>query len=208
MNTVDRLCTEAATLAEFARGYVAYLGKVLAAVDPQLIDRFGRELDDARRNGQTIFVAGNGGSAAIATTMANDLGFDIVKKAGIPTPFRIFALTDNTVLLSAISNDVGYEQVFVSQLRIHFRPGDLLVVISSSGNSPNVIRAAEWVREAGGRVLGLLGFDGGRLKDLCHLAILAPTAPGEYGPVEDAHHVVNHLLAHWFQVRLRPRRDE
>lgn len=203
MNTVDRLCTEAVSLAEFARGYIAHLGEVLSAVDPQAIDRFGRELDEARHAGRTIFVAGNGGSAAIATTMANDLGFDIVKKAGTDMPFRIFALTDNTVLLSAIANDVGYENVFVSQMRIHFRPGDFLVLISSSGNSSNVIKAAEYAREAGGKVLGLLGFDGGRLKALCDIAVLVSTAPGEYGPVEDAHHIINHMLAHWFQVRLR-----
>lgn len=203
MNTLDRLCVESADLGEFARNYIDYLGRVLSAVDPAAIHRFGEALDEARREGRTIYVAGNGGSSAIATMMANDLGFDLVKKAGTPNPFRIVPLTDNTVVLSAISNDVGYENVFVSQLRVHFRLGDLLVLISSSGNSANVIRAAQWAREMGGKVLGLLGFDGGILKALCDIVVLVPSAPGEYGPVEDAHHIVNHMLAHWFQVHLR-----
>ena len=203
MSNVDDLFPKSNSLGEFAQGYFGYLKSVLDSIDLRAIDRLGAELEEAREHGHTVFVAGNGGSAATATTMANDLGFDIVKKTGTDKPFRLFALTDNTAVLSAIANDVGYENVFVGQLRIHYRAGDKLIVISASGNSPNVVRAAEWVQEAGGRVIGLLGFDGGRLKDLCDCVVHVETLPGEYGPVEDAHLILNHVLSHWFQNRLR-----
>lgn len=202
MNNVDKLYPAAGSLGEFARGYFGYLKSVLDSIDPQAIDRLGAELEDARERDATVFVAGNGGSAATATTMANDLGFDIVKKTGTERPFRLFALTDNTAVLTAIANDVGYESVFVGQLQLHYRPGDALIVISASGNSPNVVRAAEWVHEAGGRVIGLLGFDGGKLKGICDCVVHVKTLPGEYGPVEDAHLILNHVLSHWFQNRL------
>jgi D-sedoheptulose 7-phosphate isomerase len=120
-------------------------------------------------------------------------------------PFRVQALTDNNAVLTAISNDAGYEDVFVNQLRVHYRSGDRLVVISASGNSPNVVRAAKWVKAAGGTVLSMVGFDGGALVNLSDIVVHVPSQPGEYGPVEDAHLAVNHVLAHWFQVRLRAR---
>ena len=157
----------------------------------------------AREEENTIFVAGNGGSAATATTMANDIGFDIIKKTGTDKPFRVFALTDNSSVITAISNDVGYENIFINQLKIHYKKGDKLVVISASGNSKNVVTAAEWVKNKGGIVLGMLGFDGGELRGICDLAILVPSLPGEYGPVEDIHLMINHLLAHWFQNKLK-----
>lgn len=90
-------------------------------------------------------MAGNGSSATTATTMVNDIGFDIVRKTGTDRPFRLFALTDNNSVITAIGNDVGYENIFINQLRIHFRKGDKLIVISARGNSPNLIKAAKWV---------------------------------------------------------------
>ena len=115
----------------------------------------------------TIFVAGNGGSAATATTMANDIGFDILKKTGTKTPFKVFALTDNNSVITAIANDVGYENIFINQLKIHYREGDSLIVISASGNSENLIKSAEWVKSKGGDVFGLLGFTVGKLSSIC-----------------------------------------
>ena len=109
MNNVDGLYPKSSSLGEFAKGYFGYLKSVLDAIDPLAIDRLGAELDEAREGGHAVFVAGNGGSAATATTMANDLGFDIDKKTGTDKPFRLFALTANTAVLSAIANDVGYE---------------------------------------------------------------------------------------------------
>lgn len=203
MNHIDQLYSSSTSMGEFARGYFHYLSQVLGSIDPSGLNQLEKEFEKAYQNGNTIFVAGNGGSAATATTMANDLGFDVVKKAEIEKPIRVFALTDNTSVMTAIANDVGYENLFVNQLRIHYRQGDRLIVISASGNSPNVVRAAEWVKAQGGIVIGFLGFDGGKLKGLCDLSIIVKTSPGEYGPVEDAHLALNHVLAHWFQKKLK-----
>ena len=105
--------------------------------------------------------------------------------------------------MTAIANDVGYENLFLGQLEIHYRPGDKLIAISASGNSPNVVRAVEWVKQRGGRTIGLVGFDGGKLREMCDVVVHVKAASGEYGPVEDAHLILNHILAHWFQNKLK-----
>lgn len=202
MNTISALYKDSADIGAFAKGYFAYLKKVLDSLDVSSVDAFEKEFEAARNEGCTIFVAGNGGSASTASTLANDLGFDIIKKTNTEKAFKILALTDNNSVMTAISNDVGYENLFVGQLKIHYRTGDRLLVISASGNSTNLVKAAEWVKSQGGRVLGLLGFDGGKLKELCDIMIHVPTVKGEYGPVEDAHLIMNHVLAHWFQCKL------
>lgn len=203
MNNIDKLIPYAKTPGEFAKSYFDYLKKTLDAIDPSSIDRLVAEFEIARNEGNTLFIAGNGGSAATATTMANDIGFDIIKKTGTEKPFRVFALTDNTSVITAISNDVGYENLFISQLKIHYKPGDKLLVISASGNSANLIRAVEWVKTQGGRTIGFLGFDGGRLKEMCDVIVHVKTQASEYGPVEDAHLILNHVLAHWFQNKIK-----
>lgn len=135
--------------------------------------------------------------------MANDIGFDIIKKCGTDKPFRVLALTDNSSVITAIANDAGYENVFLNQLKIHYRRGDKLLAISASGNSPNVVAAAEWVKQQGGSVISFVGFTGGKLKALSNVVVHVKSESGEYGPVEDAHLVLNHILAHWFQCKLR-----
>jgi len=203
MNNIEKVYKQSKNIAEFAKGYFDYLHNVLDSIDASSLLALEDELNKARENGHTIFVAGNGGSAATATTMANDIGCDVIKKTGINKPFRIFALTDNNSVITAIANDVGFENAFKEQLKIHYRDGDKIIVISASGNSKNVIKAAEWVKSKGGTVIGLLGFKGGRLKDLCDVKIHVKTESGEYGPVEDAHLIMNHIFAHWFQNKLK-----
>ena len=203
MNYIDGLCNNSRSAGAFAQGYFNYLKQVLDSITPESIDKLVEEFEDARATGNTIFVAGNGGSATTATCMANDIGFDIIKKCGTDKPFRVFALTDNTAVITAIANDVGYDNVFLNQLKIHYHQGDKLLVISASGNSPNVVAAAEWVKEQGGRVISFVGFTGGKLKEMSDLVVHVKSEAGEYGPVEDAHLVLNHILAHWFQFKLR-----
>jgi D-sedoheptulose 7-phosphate isomerase len=204
-NAVEQRALAAADVTAFAADYFDHLKSVLDGIDRHAVARFADELERARQDGCTIFLAGNGGSATTASSMANDLGFDVVRKAGIERPFRMLALTDSIPAITAIANDVGYEHVFVNQLRLHYRSGDRLVVISASGNSPNVVAAAKYVKERGGTVIGLLGFSGGALLGMCDVAVHVPSQAGEYGPVEDTHLIINHVLAHWFQVRLRNR---
>ncbi len=202
MNNIDRLCNDSQSAGVFAHGYLNYLKRVLDSITPESIDELVEEFEKARATGNTIFVAGNGGSATTATTMANDIGFDIIKKTGTDKPFRVLALTDNASVITAIANDVGYKNVFLNQLKIHYRQGDRLLAISASGNSSNVVNTAKWVKEQGGRVISFVGFTGGMLKEISDVVVHVKSEAGEYGPVEDAHLVLNHILAHWFQFKL------
>lgn len=201
MNNKERLFSEADCLERFANGYFEYLYELLSQIEKSAIEKFVKELEDARINDNTVFLAGNGGSAATASHMANDLGMDVLKKGKSEKPFRVFSLTDNVSVMSAIANDDGYENVFVNQLKIHFRDGDRLVVISASGNSSNIVAAVEWVKEQKGKVIGIIGFDGGRLKDICDDVIHVKTSKGEFGPVEDIHMIINHLISNWLILK-------
>ena len=202
MNDITSIARRSSSIQEFAKGYFSRLGVVLASLDLNRLAELAAELESARTEERTIFVAGNGGSATTATSMANDLGFDILKKTGVEQTFRVHALTDNLAAITAVANDVGYDRIFLDQMRMYFRPADVLIVISASGNSPNVVAAAEWAKEHNGKVIALVGFEGGRLAELSDIVLHCITEPTEYGPVEDAHLVLNHVLAHWFQARL------
>jgi D-sedoheptulose 7-phosphate isomerase len=117
-------------ISEFAVDYFNRLLSIFNNLDLKKLDKLEVVLKKARLNKNNIFVFGNGGSAATASTMANDLGFDILKKTSIKTPFKFFALTDNTPVITAISNDTGYENVLINQLRIHFQKKDTIILIS------------------------------------------------------------------------------
>jgi len=203
MNNIEKTFSESNNVQDFAKGYFNYLNNVLNNIDLKSLEKLLEIFEKSRENSNTIFIAGNGGSAATATTMANDIGFDILKKTGTDTAFKVFALTDNNSVITAIANDVGYENIFLNQLKIHYRKGDSLVVISASGNSENVIRSAEWVKSKGGSVFGLLGFSGGKLSTICDDYLHIKCEAGEYGPVEDAHLIINHILAHWYQNKIK-----
>lgn len=196
MNNIGRLFEESGNIKEFAKGYFSYLSKLFKQLDTDEIAAFIEELELARENQNTIFIAGNGGSAATASHMANDIGLAVLKKGG-DSHFRVMALTDNVAVMTAIANDDGYENMFVKQLQVHYRSGDRLVAISASGNSINLLKAAEWVKAREGKVMGLVGFDGGELKGLCDLLIHVHTPTGEYGPVEDVHMIIDHLITSW-----------
>jgi len=203
MNNLEKAYKRVNSIGQFSREYFLYLSKVLESIDEVEINKLGDLFESAREDGNTIFVAGNGGSSTTSSTMANDIGFDILKKTGVDKAFRILSLVDNNSVVTAIANDVGYENIFINQLKIHYRAGDSIILISASGNSPNILKAAEWVKDKGGAIIGFLGFTGGKLIDLCDVKIHVQSEPGEYGPVEDAHLIMNHILAHWFQNKLK-----
>ena len=171
MTNIDTAFSKSDNFYDFSKRYFNYLSEIQMSLDSNELNMFAEEFLNAREEQNTIFVIGNGGSASTATTMANDIGFDIIKKTGTKKPFRVLSLTDNSSVISAISNDVGYENIFINQLKIHYRIGDKLIVISASGNSKNVILAAKWVKKMGGVVMGLLGFDGVQLRNICDINI-------------------------------------
>ena len=201
MGNIDQIVMENKDFKTFARAYMHYMSQLLAGLDLGALERIVNELEDARKNGKTVFIIGNGGSASTASHMANDLGFG-VRRHTEPS-LKVVSLTDNCAVLTALANDVGYEQIFLRQLQLYYRGGDKLIVISASGNSHNLILAAEWVRQQGGKVLGLLGFDGGKLKGMCDIPLIVTTPKGEYGPVEDVHMIIDHLLYTWLWWKIR-----
>lgn len=203
MDNIENMFKQSGDIKSFSSSYIDYLYKLLKNLDTDAITAFAEEMEDARNNHNTIFFIGNGGSAATASHMANDFGTDIRKKGGSDLPFRVMALTDNIPVLTAIANDDGYDNIFVNQLRIFYRPGDKLVTISASGNSPNLVKAAEWVKQRNGTVMSLVGFDGGKLKQISDVVIHVETLPGEYGPVEDIHMIMDHLLSNWLQCKIQ-----
>lgn len=189
MNNIDRFFTPDPVA--FASAYFDYLQSVLKRVDTMEVGCFIQTLLDARERGVTVFFIGNGGSAATASHFANDLA---IGTNHYDRPFRAISLTDNVPSITAISNDFGYEEIFVRQLRILGKKGDVLVGISASGNSPNLIKAFDYALSAGIRTVAITAFDGGKMKTLADEGIHVPTGPKEYGPAEDVHMVLDHLV--------------
>ena len=172
--------------------YLRDFTKLVKVMDLAAIERIVRLLRKARDQGATIFVAGNGGSAANASHWVNDLG-KATKMAG-KRPMRVMSLSDNVSWLTALANDEGYERVFAGQLENFGQLGDVLIVISASGNSPNLVQSVKLARERGMTTVGLLGFDGGALKHQVDECLWLSTEKGAYGLVESAHSLLCHVL--------------
>jgi D-sedoheptulose 7-phosphate isomerase len=194
-NSIGGLIADSKNIEGFAKGYFKYLSDLLSNMDTTTIKEFVDELERSQKEQTTVFFAGNGGSAATASHMVNDFGFGT--RIHVDPPVRVLSLSDNVSAITAVANDTGYDNIFIRQLQVYYRHGDKLVVISASGNSPNLVRAAEWVKGKGGKVLGFLGFDGGKLIDICDVAVTVKTPKGEYGPVEDVHMILDHLIYTW-----------
>jgi D-sedoheptulose 7-phosphate isomerase len=181
-------------LMTFAEQYQAQLLDVIRSIDVEKVERAIGILNEARRDGRRIFVFGNGGSASAASHFATDL----VKGAsfGRDTRFRVMALTDSLSTITAYSNDVSYECVFVEQLKNFAEPGDVAMAISGSGNSPNVLRAIEYANGMGCRTIALSGRDGGKLGPLAELNL--QVAHAHMGRIEDAHLIMLHMIGYYF----------
>ncbi len=178
---------------DYVKEYIDKLEQGLRAIDPMAVAEVIDVLERARIERRTLFIIGNGGSAATASHMANDLQ-KLASKGKTPA-YRAIALTDNVPLLTAWGNDEDYTAVFVRQLEALARDGDLLIAITGSGNSPNIVRAAEWARNAGVTTIALLGFDGGKVKAIADHALLFPE--DHYGRIEDAHMILDHMIANY-----------
>jgi D-sedoheptulose 7-phosphate isomerase len=181
-----------------AREYLDRLIATLSSMPVDAIERLSEMLYRAYTDGKQVFLLGNGGSASTASHMAADLGKNTI---GPNMPrFRIMSLNDNIPLLTALANDVGYENVFAEQLQNLIHPGDILIVISGSGNSPNVLRAMEYAHSRSAETVAMLGFGGGKAAEEADLTLLIDA--DDYGVVEDAHLIVNHILVEHFRERL------
>ncbi len=183
---------------EFARSYLQRVSSLLSRLNIEEVASFIDLLLEARARDAGVFFMGNGGSAATALHFANDLG--VCASPEGCKPFRAISLTGNISLITCLANDTGYENVFRWQLRNLMRPGDLVIGISASGNSPNVVRGLEYATENGGITVGIVGFDGGIMKKIADHVIHVATNKGEYGPSEDVHMVLDHLISTYLSL--------
>jgi len=201
MNTLEEIFEQSNLQTDYFRKYCDYVQKLLSEIDIESVKRVVDCLLEARENNKTIYFAGNGGSASTASHFAQDMGEVGRKIRG--KGFRTQSINDNVSALTAISNDYSYDNVFSLQIQYNFDAGDVLVVISASGNSPNVIKAVELAKEKGGSTVALVGFDGGRLAKICDHIVHVQSKKGEYGPVEDIHLILNHMIVSYLMMELK-----
>lgn len=191
------------TASDFAKNYLSGLKDVLDRLPLKPIDDIVRAIEQARDEARQIFVIGNGGSAATASHMMNDLCKGTLgHKGDAPWPrLRVIALTDNVSLMTAWANDTDFDHVFSEPLKNLAQRGDVLVAISASGNSPNIIAAVEAAKQIGVTVIGLAGFTGGKLSKMADVSLVVPS--DGYGPVEDIHMILDHIITSYLYEKLK-----
>ena len=172
--------------------YLTEFTPLLKQVDPVEVQRLVDALVDAYKTEKWVFIIGNGGSGANASHLAEDLGKGTLTDFEKQKRLKVLSLTDNTAWILALGNDLGYEKVFVEQLKHYAEPGHLLISISGSGNSPNILRAVEWANANGMQTFAFTGYDGGKLRKLSQHSIHVPS--WNMGMLESVHLVFFHYL--------------
>ncbi|WP_415397877.1 SIS domain-containing protein [Sulfurimonas sp. CS5] len=180
----------------FILSYIDRLKNLLDKVDTESISKIIDLLEETQQKGGVIYVIGNGGSSATASHMANDLNVGL-KRRGI-RKFNVVSLADNSPVITAISNDIGYENIFYMQLEDVVNSKDLIIAISCSGNSPNITKAVKYAKEKDVKIVGCTGFDGGELKQLSDVVFHVNAPKGEYGLVEDMHMILDHIIYSYY----------
>jgi len=200
MNNIDRIYSESLSLKDYSRSYIKYLASVLNNISLTDIEKFVEVLLEARERESSIFFIGNGGSAATASHFANDIA---IGTRTYEKPFRVISLCDNQAVITAIANDDGYEKIFSQQLEVLLKKQDVVVAISASGNSPNLIDAIETAKKMSAISVGISAFDGGKMKEMVDVSLHVPTEKSEYGPAEDAHMILDHLISNYLMRFVR-----
>jgi D-sedoheptulose 7-phosphate isomerase len=175
-----------------AKEYFDRVCREIQRLDLGQIDAFAQLVEDAYHAGKFVFVIGNGGSGANASHLCEDLNKCTLRDFESQKRLRVLSLTDNTAGIMAWANDEGYDRIFVEQLKNLASPGDVLLAISGSGNSPNILKAVEWANANGMTTLGITGFGGGKLKSLAHKNFHAGI--DDMGIVESLHQVAFHYI--------------
>lgn len=182
----------------FAKSYFSELNEAFNGVPVRNIEVLIQVLLSVHKQGKQIFLIGNGGSAATASHFANDLSKGT--KCGDKKRFKAFSLTDNIPLVTAWANDHSFDEIFVEQLMNLFHPGDILIAISGSGNSRNILKAVEYANARQGITFGFIGFQGGKLKELVQKSIVVPSNKQEI--IEDIHLVLEHIICKFLKFRI------
>jgi D-sedoheptulose 7-phosphate isomerase len=173
-----------------AISYLDELTSVLSKFPSNEVQQLGNVILASRKK-STIFIVGNGGSASTASHMATDLGVGSLSRNN---PIKAISLNDNSSVMTAVSNDLSYEQVFALQIKLLANPGDILICFSASGNSLNIVEAINVAKSLGVYTVAITGFNGGLAKQNADFSIHIQTKEGSYGVVEDVHLTISHIL--------------
>ena len=182
-----------------------YKNKLSLAIDNMDVEVINSAVDmlwNAYENDKQIFVIGNGGSASTASHIACDIGKGVVQPD--KKRFRIQSLTDNLAWITAIANDISYDSIFEEQLKNFLNEKDIVIAISASGNSANVVKAVEFAKNHGAIIIGMTGFSGGKIKELADVKIHADL--NDYGQAEDFHLICEHIMTECIRRRMRNER--
>ena len=180
------------------RAYIAHEIETLQKLDVEQINAALNLLRQTQENGNTVYVFGNGGSSATASHFQNDFNKGVSEHT--EKKFNLLCLNDTVSTIMAVANDIGFEEIFRFQLVGHIKPGDVCLAISGSGNSPNVLRAVEYAKERGNKIIGLTGFGGGKLRELSDVSLHVPINSMQI--TEDIHMVFDHLMMSIFYKHL------
>ena len=179
----------------FYRNYLNEFMEALRGLDVGTLEKIMNELESARQEGRQVFVIGNGGSAASSAHWACDFGKGI--NVGESKRLRVFSLIDNVALGTALSNDITYDEVFTEQLKNYLNPGDVIIGLSVSGNSENVVRALAYGKKHGARTISIIGNARGRMAELADIPLVVES--GNYGIVEDIHMFIAHVISQYMR---------
>ena len=180
---------------DYLKNYKLRLNNILDQLTHDNLEPVVTAIIDTFKRGNTLYIAGNGGSAATASHMQVDFSFFV----RYFTHFRpkVRAITDNVPMMTAVGNDTSFDDIFVEQLRGHFVSGDSILCISASGNSENVVRAAQYANDNEGISIAWVGFSGGKLKDVSKVSLHLENEKGDYGPIEDMHMILDHMIVNY-----------
>jgi len=180
----------------FTKQYILNLKKLLDEIDVNVIEKIILEIETLLINKGRLYILGNGGSSATASHMVNDLGAGLRRRNIIN--LDVVSLGDNSPVVTAIANDIGYDNIFYMQMKGLIKKDDVVLAISCSGNSQNIIKAVTYAKEQGCSVIGVSGFDGGKLKEISDISFHVNAANGEYGLVEDVHMILDHIIYSYY----------
>ena len=181
----------------FVADYLTRLKLILDDIDVNIVSDIIDKLEETIVNNSRIYIIGNGGSSATASHMANDLGAGGLRRRDIIN-FDVISLADNSPVITAVANDIGYENIFYMQMRGLINPTDVVIAISCSGDSPNIVKAIDYALTVGCKIIGITGFNGGHLKEISDISFHVDVPENEYGLVEDVHMILDHIIYSYY----------
>ncbi|MCA1902268.1 MAG: SIS domain-containing protein [Candidatus Hydrogenedens sp.] len=193
MYFMSHLFQSSTSFTEYVLGYNNRLCQLNNSLDKDILQKIVETIEHKINSNKTIFLAGNGGSSAVLSHWVNDLVVGNYIEG--QKPILAINLSDNQSVITALGNDEGYDNIFVGQLRVLAKPEDILIAMSVSGNSPNIIKAVQWANANGLTTVGIAGCDGGKLIPACHYGLHIESTKDEYGPIEDIFSILTHIIS-------------